>query len=195
MASVSEPEWQARHVGGRDLRNGLSERARAGLATAFRLEPGPVPRGEEWQGVLGLEKPTGAGNVGPLEGNKGKAPVAPVREGKVKGGAPLAEAATNGASTMAGPDGKAGGAEGVRPLRANKRRRYDDSSFEGYGDRSFDDEVDDGAYSSDGGSRQSSGSRKKRRKVTPSLPPLLQAGRRQNPASSAGVPPLEVGSC
>lgn len=98
-------------------------------------------------------------------------PVAP--DGKMAAGAKTA--ATNGATPRAAAPTStspaAANAEPPRPKRAGKKRRYDEHSFEGYGEGFVDDDVDGaagvggGGYStSDGGEKR--GGKKKRKKVS-----------------------------
>ena len=165
MAAWPVEEWAAQRVGARDLRGGLSEGARARLERAVRLEPGSVPRAEEWEAVLGHEKvKAGPGPALPQQQQEGKRKgerPAAVATGKAR----MVDRAPNGTPTSVSYDG----GDAARPSRSGKRRRYNDESFEGYGEGFVDDDHrdrDEGGNSSDGGSRQSTGSRnKKRRKV------------------------------
>ena len=164
-------EWLVQKVGARPVAGGLGEGSRAKLERAFRLEPGAVPAGDEWEAVLGHEKPARAGPVPATAAESGKA--------KNPHNLSLADARAratdraNGTPTTAGTDAP----DGARPSRAGKRRRYHDDSFEGYGEGFVDDDragagaggggggAGGGDSSDDAGSRRGSESRRKRRKV------------------------------
>jgi hypothetical protein len=150
MIMWPEPEWHNQRLSGRDITKGFSSAIQDKLEKAFKLEPGPVPKNDEWESILGLEK------VKPAPAPKSESKNAAALGKPARSGVPV-----NGART---PQHDAQ-AEVNRPKRANKRRRYDDDSYEGYG-AGFDDGdvVDDGGYSSGDGSRRS-GNGKKRRKV------------------------------
>ena len=164
-------EWQVQKVGARAVAGGLSDGARARMERAFRLEPGAVPAGDEWEAVLGHEKPRAAAAPLPAEGKARNPQNLSLAEARPRA---AERGAANGTPTTAGSDA---GPDSARPLRTGKRRRYHDDSFEGYGEGFMDDDRGDhrrgGAGgggdddSSDGGSRRGSESRRKRRKVRP----------------------------
>lgn len=112
------------------------------LSKAFDLHPGRLPPKEhkEYQSMLGLDEP-GAG----VKMGMAKAPNGPV--GAI---AKTAPAAQNWNSAPVSP-----GDSTARPERSNKRRRYDDSSFEGYKE----------AYEDDGYSTGGSNAKRQKRKV------------------------------
>jgi hypothetical protein len=146
MASWPDFEWQNQKVGERRVSRGLSGTAQSQLEKAFKLEPGPVPRNDEWESILGHEKVKQSGPPSPKLGNK-----------TIDGAAAKKPAKLNGMANGTAQEQ----ADGIRARRAGKRRRYDDDSFEGYGEGFVDDDRDDGGgYSSDERS-----SKKKRRKV------------------------------
>lgn len=122
--------------------------------SALSLAPGQLPKAEHehWKGILGLDdsKPTPALQATKVPANPALARTAPGQAARAS--AP--------ASPRAVRDGQGlGGA--VRPERAGKRRRYDESSYEGY--------DEDGGYSTGGvddtGSRRGSASKRQKRKV------------------------------
>lgn len=121
LAHYPSDEWYNQTIG-KDLFQGLPPSTLANLDSAMNMNPGPVPKSDEWENILGHEKlkhetkPNGVKKRGP---------------------------------------------ETIRPKRETKKRRYNDDSFEGYGE-GFEDDRDE--PSSDG---QSNASRKKRRKVRP----------------------------
>lgn len=138
-----EEEWQNQKVGGKDVHTGLSSGILAKLEMAMQMQPGPVPNNNEWEDQLGMEK------VKPVEVKASKIPQATTTKinGKVNGTTVEAEA--------------------IRPKRTGRKRRYDEHSFEGYGEGYVDDDVDIGGYSSGDTqfSRRRSPSNKKRKKV------------------------------
>ena len=150
MSAWPDEEWYVQKVSGKELPKGLSSGALSKLEKALKLEPGPVPKNDEWENILGHES-----RKGPLPESKAKQPVQPTAR------APKANGQINGVAGLPTEKGVA------RPQRARKRTRYDDASFEGYGEGFVDDDRDDDdGYSSNEGSKRSSGSRKKRRKVS-----------------------------
>ena len=150
MSAWPDEEWYVQKVSGKELSKGLSSGTLSKLEKALKLEPGPVPKNDEWENILGHES-----RKGPVLEGKAKQPV----PSTVK--APKANGQTNGVTTVPAEKGVA------RPQRARKRTRYDDASFEGYGEGFVDDDRDDeDGYTSNDGSKRSSGSRKKRRKVS-----------------------------
>ncbi|MCJ1418305.1 hypothetical protein MMC32_004652 [Xylographa parallela] len=147
-----EDEWQNQVVAGKALENGLSGVTLAKLEKAMKFEPGLVPKNDEWENILGLEKLKAPL---PIVETKGKAvPQAASKLQKVNGH-------VNG-MRVGIPAG-----EIERPKRTGRKRRYDERSFEGYGEGFVDDDadvIDAGGYSSGEGSRKSSVSKKKRKK-------------------------------
>ena len=146
-----EDEWQNQVVAGKGLEKGLSAATLAKLDKAVRLEPGPVPKNDEWENILGLEK-----LKAPLPIVEMKGKPAPHTASKL----PKVNGHVNG-MIVGIPAG-----EVERPKRTGRKRRYDERSFEGYGEGFVDDDgMDVGGYSSGEGSRKSSVSKKKRKKV------------------------------
>ena len=148
-----EDEWQNQVVAGKALGNGLSAVTLAKLEKVMKFEPGLVPKNDEWENILGLEKLKAPV---PIVETRGK----PVLQGASK--LQKANGHVNG-MTVGIPAG-----EIERPKRTGRKRRYDERSFEGYGEGFVDDDadgVDAGGYSSGEGSRKSSVSKKKRKKV------------------------------
>ncbi|MCJ1399911.1 hypothetical protein MMC11_003114 [Xylographa trunciseda] len=148
-----EDEWQNQVVAGKALEKGLSGVTLAKLEKAMKFEPGLVPKNDEWENILGLEKLKAPL---PIVETKGKAaPQVVSKLQKING-------LVNG-MTVGIPAG-----EVERPKRTGRKRRYDERSFEGYGEGFVDDDADGmdaGGYSSGEGSRKSSVSKKKRKKV------------------------------
>ena len=161
MSAWPDEEWHNQKVSGKELSKGLSGGALSKLEKALKLEPGPVPKNDEWENILGHET-----RKGPAIEGKAKQPIQPTIK------APKVNGQMNGVATAAVSE------KGVaRPQRAKKRTRYDDASFEGYGEGFVDDDRDDDdGYTSNEGSKRSSGSRKKRRKVSSILKELYCLG-------------------
>lgn len=156
MAQWPAEEWHNQNIHGRDVRNGLSEATMQKLGLAMQMQPGQVPNTAEhdWEDLLGNEKTKAL----PAVDERAKRPIRPDLGVKVNG-------QTNGARPQTD---KVPMTEANRPKRTGKKRRYDDHSFEGYGEGFLDDDgevhVDPGGNSSDDGSRKG-GVVKKRRKV------------------------------
>jgi hypothetical protein len=151
-----EEEWQVQKVAGKQVSNGLAPSALERLSRLVGLEPGRVPKGDEWDNLLGVEK------ARPLQAN-GDAKARPLAAGPTK------PAKANGVIDKAAPAPAA--SEDSRPKRAGRKRRYDEGSFEGYGEGFVDDDGDADGYSSGTGSRKSSNSKMRRRKVRLAPPP------------------------
>ena len=151
-----EEEWQNQKVAGMELEKGLPSAMMAKLEKAMKMEPGPVPKNEEWENILGHEK---LKPVIPNSESKSKQTVqATTKPAKVNG-------QVNGIPATVGtpPVG-----EVARPKRTGRKRRYDEHSFEGYGEGYVDDDgegISMGGYSSGDGSKNSNVSKKKRKKV------------------------------
>lgn len=170
LADWPEEEWQNQKVMGRDVQKGLSSATLAKLEKAMRMQPGPIPNNNEWEDLLGFEK---------------AAPIQTVVETVSKAHKEKHSIKANGLSNgprlktgKASASASASASEAPRPKRSGKKRRYDEHSFEGYGEGFVDDDGGDtamagvggggpggpGGYSSGDGSRKS-GASKKRRKV------------------------------
>ncbi|KAL8771162.1 MAG: hypothetical protein Q9209_003333 [Squamulea sp. 1 TL-2023] len=156
MAQWPAEEWHIQNVHGKDVRNGLSEATMQKLGLAMQMQPGPVPNTAEndWEDLLGNEKMKPL----PTIDERVKKPIRPDVGVKVNGQA-------NGVQPHTG---RVPITEANRPKRTGKKRRYDDHSFEGYGEGFLDDDgdvlIDLGGNSSDDGSRRGSAA-KKRKKV------------------------------
>ena len=126
IAAWPEEEWQNQKVHGRSVHQGLPDSVKAKLEKAMDLRPGPVTDGAKWEDILGIDK---------VVPNAGKGRKDSKVNGQIVNGvtattqpsAPAAEGATN---------------EHIRARRNTKKRRYDDGSFEGYGEGFVDDDLD-----------------------------------------------------
>ena len=143
LLSWPEEEWQNQRVGGKDVSKGLPAEIVAKLDKAMQMQPGPVPNNSEWEYQLGHEK------IKPIDQNKAsKVPqkTIPKVNGQVNGAAQDPEI--------------------IRPKRTGRKRRYDEHSFEGYGEGFIDDDIDmEGYTSGDTQFSRRSSSNKKRKKV------------------------------
>ena len=153
-----DEEWHNQKITGKELEKGLPSATLAKLERAMKMEPGPVPKNDEWENILGHEK---LKPPAPVVETKAKAAVPPI--GKL----PKVNGYVNGMTVGTPAMGDA-----ARPKRTGRKRRYDEHSFEGYGEGYVDDDgemLDAGGYSSGDGSRKSSAPKKKRKKVRPYL--------------------------
>lgn len=142
LMMIPEEQWQ-NQAHGKDagFRSGESH---AKFERAMNMDRGVVSKNDYWEDVLGHEKPKPAA-VAFEAARKG-----------VLGGGDRQIGLGNGVSGYPS-------SEASRPRRANRKRRYDDESFEGYGEGYVDDEaVAEGTYSDEDG--RPSG-KKRRKKV------------------------------
>ena len=150
MVRWPEEEWHNQKVAGKDVEKGFSEATKAKVHKAMQMQPGQVTNNGHWEELLGHEKPK---------------TVSSVAETKPKPSITTSQIAqNNGAGSNLSP---VAGSEAIRPKRMGRKRRYDDLSFEGYGEGYVDDEADIGeadGYSSGDGDRRASNA-KKRKKV------------------------------
>ncbi|KAI9841738.1 MAG: hypothetical protein M1837_000399 [Sclerophora amabilis] len=149
-----EEEWDNQKVAGKDVNDGLSDATLTKLERAMDLGPGPLPGFDASQ--LGLDVPSAKDAKKPLS----QAPVVPQKSAQSNGG-PSSVLSNGGESPPGDP---------ARPKRVTKKRRYDERSFEGYGEGFADDDVDAAAavYRSDSekdDDRRGSMGKKKRKKV------------------------------
>ncbi|KAL9600139.1 MAG: hypothetical protein Q9219_003395 [cf. Caloplaca sp. 3 TL-2023] len=158
MAQWPAEEWYSQKVYGRDVRDGLAKATLQKLGPAMHMKPGGLQESDEekWAELLGIEMAKPFPPTLEIRSEKtGR------NESHVKGSIQL-----NGIRKQSD---RMPITEANRPKRAGKKRRYDEHSFEGYGEGFLDDETetlgDAGGYSSDDGSRRG-GTLKKRRKVT-----------------------------
>lgn len=155
LARWPEEEWYNQKVLGKDVQKGLPSATLAKLEKAMQMQPGPLPNNAEWEDLLGYEK---AKPITAVVDQKAK------KQTHAEVPALKANGLSNGASVNAA---KSTASELIRPKRTGKKRRYDEHSFEGYGEGYVDDDGDvllGGGYTSEEGSRISSTS-KKRKKV------------------------------
>ena len=157
MAAWPEEEWRNQKVFGKDVKDGMPESMKGKLEKAMQLLPGPVPENDKWEDLLGIEK------VKPVDAAKDKGlknTIASKPSGQqVNGIRPPTNASANNAQM----------AEPIRARRTTKKRRYDEGSFEGYGEGYVDDEMDVGYTSGESRSTRNSAGNRKRRKTKVSI--------------------------
>lgn len=139
MMRMPEHEWNVNQVFGKEISRGIPQQTRSQMADAFSMNKGIIPKAMWDSSVLG-----------DLDSMDKKA--APAAH---KLGAAGMQRTSSSSSGIA----KGKQAEVARPKRAIKKRGYDESSFEGYGEGFVDDDMDTG-YSDDG-----EGGGKRRKKV------------------------------
>ena len=153
MAAWPEEEWQNQKVHGKDVRNGMPEAMKAKLDKAMHMLPGPVPDNDKWEDLLGIEKgkPVDVSKDKSVKNTVAGKPNAP----QANGIRPSNNASANNAQV----------AEPIRARRTTKKRRYDDGSFEGYGEGFVDDDMEIGYSSGESRSTRNSAGNRKRRKT------------------------------
>ncbi|KAI4203121.1 MAG: hypothetical protein LQ346_001855 [Caloplaca aetnensis] len=181
MTQWPAEEWHNQKVHGRDVREGMSEDTMKKLDLAMRMQPGPVPNTAEndWEDLLGNEraKPLPTIDERPKKANR--------PDNVVKGNS-QANGVRPATDTVPITDAN-------RPKRTGKKRRYDDHSFEGYGEGFLDDDgeviADPGDESSENGSRRGGAAKKRRKEYATTSPPTMGDRR-----GSYGIGMLGVGS-
>lgn len=146
LLNIAEEDWQNRVVSGKDIEKGFSSIQQSSLTKATTLARGQIPKALWDSAVLG--------DLAPGHGSK-----------KTNSDqAPRATAPSTPALSAAGASQKPNkplAAQLDRTRRLGKKRSYQDSTFEGYGE-SYDDDV--GGYSTGDGDDRS---KLKRRKQNP----------------------------
>ena len=158
MMLEPDDSWYASKVMGKRIEVNSDLESR--LQKAMFLQPGRTKDHEQWEDLLGHEKPRPIQVQEPV--SKKAVTGAPPQRPQVNG---------NGLRTIPHTAGEA-----VRPRRTGKKRSYADNSFEGYGDGFVDDEAVDMDHSFLSNSEDGSHGlgRKKRKKV--GLPQSYTAG-------------------
>lgn len=141
--------WEQERVTGREINSQHTSDLFSKLDGALSMGPGQLPKEahEKWKSALGLDDTSAAKATPSLAPSKNAAQYA------------MSKTNTSGmrASAPASPR------NGLpRPGRPNKKRRYDDSAFEGYNDGFPDDD----GYSTGGMDDRLGSASKKRRKVS-----------------------------
>lgn len=142
MMIAPAEEWDAQHTRGKEIEKGFGELDDSVLLKAFTMARGTISKTTWDSSVLGELAAT-------------PAPVEPAKV--VQNGARMVQPQAGGVSRTAK-------SELSRPKRATKKRTYQDSSFEGYGEGYVDDDSHDVGYSTGDGDERGAG-RKRPKKV------------------------------
>lgn len=149
MTLMAAPEdgWYVHEIAGKEIMRGLSDQVMASLTRATTMAKGPIAK-QVWDSSV-------LGDLAPI------APKKPKDDGPKQGtpGTPVAM----GASTV--KSNKLQVPQADRARRIGKKRSYQDSSFEGYGDGYDDDPGAETGYSTGEGDEQSA--KKRRKQVSP----------------------------
>ncbi|KAI0454563.1 Rox3-domain-containing protein [Xylaria acuta] len=152
LLMVAEEDWQNRAVSGKDIERGFSSAHQSNLTRATTLARGQIPKALWDSSVLGDLAPGHASKKTSSEQvPRATAPSTPALS---------ATGATQKANKPLAP-------QLDRARRLGKKRSYQDTSFEGYGE-GYDDDT--GGYSTGDGDDRSN--KLKRRKQNPNGPPL-----------------------
>ncbi|KAL9078438.1 MAG: hypothetical protein Q9157_002627 [Trypethelium eluteriae] len=155
---IPEDAWQATEVSTRNVKKGMTASLDAKLDRALKMAPGKLPpeEADKWKSLLAVDEPakSKSGAAATTDTTNRKLGTLPPPSSNAKTAASNSTTATAG-SAAAHP-------EPSRPQRANKKRRYDDSSFEGYAEGLNEE---DAGYSSPEEKLATVAAKKKRRKV------------------------------
>ncbi|KAI9790230.1 MAG: hypothetical protein M1816_005255, partial [Peltula sp. TS41687] len=160
MMHWPEEEWHSQKVAGKEIENGLGETTWAKLERAMKLSRGPLPGFDA--GVLGLDNPAAvlqemkkSSQQSSSVNNTRLAPntttntttTTTVNQPTAAAAAKTTNPArpttttTNNNTSLPLPPPSTSTTEAARPKRTGKKRRYDEHSFEGYGEGFIDDEL------------------------------------------------------
>lgn len=141
MMHWPDEEWQNQKVAGKELEKGLGEATLSKLERAMKMSRGPLPGFDA--SVLGLDNPA------PISQDSKKPSQPPVNN--IRQQTPNTTNTTNQSAakttntprptTNNPPPTSSATGEAARPKRTGKKRRYDEHSFEGYGEGFVDDEI------------------------------------------------------
>jgi hypothetical protein len=146
MLKQPEEEWMVQNRLGKEIEKGIPPQIRANLAAAMTMSKGTIPRSSWDSSVLGeLDLPEKKAPTVPI-------PNKPVASAAIQKGPNLNAIQRNPKLDLA------------RPKRNVKKRGYEDSSFEGYGEGYVDDDMVDAGYSTAEGDERGM-SQKRRKKV------------------------------
>lgn len=159
LASIMDfpdEEWYNQKVFGKEVTQGLSDEVKTKLERSLNMLPGKLPSAEreKWEDFVNLDDAAKA-KTSTTAGQK-----KPQQAASAKLGIP---ALPRRPSIALSPADRI-----ARPERTGKKRRYDDNSFEGYGD-GFVDDADRSGYSTPFAEEDSRAmtAKKKRRRVGP----------------------------
>lgn len=147
MMRWPEEEWMSQNRYGNEIEKGLPTLALDSLSRAMTMSKGSIPKSQWDSSVLGeldlLDKKAPAA-VGPLKAS--------------------AIGSTNKGASTPGLQVRPGKGDIARPKRNVKKRGYEESSYEGYGEGYVDDDMVDAGYSTAEGDDRAL-SQKRRKKV------------------------------
>jgi hypothetical protein len=147
MLRQPEEEWAIQNRQGKEVESGLSAAVRSSLGPAMTMSKGTIPK-SSWDSSV----------LGELDLPETKAPTAPALP------KPVATSAVQKGASLAVMQPRNGKVEVARPKRNVKKRGYEESSFEGYGEGYVDDDMVDAGYSTAEGDDRGI-SQKRRKKV------------------------------
>lgn len=160
MMHWPDEEWQNQKVAGKEIEKGLGDTTLSKLERAMKLGRGPLPGFDA--NVLGLDIPAPISqdqkkqsNYPPTNNNTRQQPTTTNPTQTTKTSNPPRPSNTNTNPNTNPPPPTAATGEAARPKRTGKKRRYDEHSFEGYGEGFVDDEI--GYSTSDREERRNSG--------------------------------------
>jgi len=146
LIAFPDEEWHNQRLMGKELAKGFSEDMLSKLVAATNLAPGKLPTEEHdrWRNTLAIEEVVPRNAIQPAQVNKAvqKQPVY----------------VANTANNLLRPDI-------LRPKRRGTKRRYDEDSFEGYGE-GYGDDAGTGVSDDGDDDLGGAGAKKKRRKVS-----------------------------
>jgi hypothetical protein len=143
MLAVPETEWHVHEVAAKEIEAGFSEKIQADLAKATIMAKGIIPKNVWDSSVLG--------------------DLAPAIVTKTKPGLPVTPGTPATAATV--KSNKLEASQADRAKRHGKKRSYQDSSFDGYGDGYPDDDTSAEAGKSAGEGDERLAKLKKRKQV------------------------------
>jgi hypothetical protein len=159
MLRAPEEEWNHLNRAGKEIERGLGNNLLAMLPSATTMAKGNIPKGL-WDGSVLGEMEVGESKKGTPVPTSAPAKSTPTPNSKGLGGSvPPAQQQQIRAQKV----------DAARPKRSIKKRTYDDSTFEGYGEGYVDDEMEAGGYSTGDGDERGQ-SQKRRKKVRCPLP-------------------------
>ena len=157
LAAWPDEEWHNQKVMGKDVTKGFPDIMQGKLRKAMHLQPGKVPNNEFWEDSLGFNERVKASDLVKTAKNSAATAASPNGQPQQNGTRPSNPAP--GTTESSQPS------EPIRARRTTKRRRYDDGSFEGYGEGYGDDDMEVGYSSGESRSTRNSAGHRKRRKT------------------------------
>ncbi|KAF2496326.1 mediator complex, subunit MED19 [Lophium mytilinum] len=142
-------EWHNQKEHGKRISDGLGDEVLDLLDRALQMAPGKLPheQAEKWKGIVAPDETVKPKSIADMPG---KRPLQPAPAGR-------------------NPAAMSPGLKSARPERSGVKRRYNETSFVGYGEGYADDDVADSTGGEDDGRGSS---KKKRRKEFSAASPL-----------------------